>query len=337
MSNLEVFGETDSGEKVHRVKIEGGGLTAHFLTYGTVLQDFRLEGHEPSLVLGFEQFPAYLTKSPYFGATAGRCANRIRDGHFEHQGKVYQLDRNFLGKHHLHGGAKSMGKRLWAIKTCAQDSVTFEIDLLDGEMGYPGNVKAAATFQLLENGTLDIQYRAEVDTPTLISFAHHSYFNLDGSETILDHELCVSARRFLPVDNELIPTGEQRQVEGTVFDFRTPKPIGKASNYCPVDHNFCLSKDRQKLREVASLSSPKSKVHMRCLTTEPGLQVYDGAKIDIDTPGLDGFKMSKHAGIALEPQVWPDATHHATFPSALRYPDEPYQQHTQYIFKKERS
>lgn len=336
MSNLEVFGETDSGEKVHRIKIEGGGLTAHFLTYGTVLQDLRLEGHGPSLVLGFEQFPAYLTKSPYFGATAGRCANRIRDGHFEHQGKVYQLDRNFLGKHHLHGGAKSMGKRLWGIKTYAQDRVTFEIDLLDGEMGYPGNVKATASFQLLENGTLYIQYRAEVDAPTLISFAHHSYFNLDGSDDILAHELHVKADRFLPVDDELIPTGEQRQVEGTVFDFRRPKPIREASAYCPIDHNFCLSNAQMPLREVANLKSKMSGINMRCLTTEPGLQVYDGAKIAIDEPGHDGLKMGKNAGVALEPQVWPDANHHATFPSALRYPEEPYQQHTQYIFKKER-
>lgn len=332
---MEEFGQLANGAPVHRISIAGGGLTAKFLTYGTVLQDLRLNGHDKPLVLGFENFAPYLTKSPYFGATAGRCANRIRDGHVEISGNVYQLDRNFLGKHSLHGGAISMGKRLWQVDTVDAISVQFSIQLIDQEMGYPAKLDATARFTLLDDGCLDIVYRAVSDGPTLCNLAHHSYFNLSGESTVLDHELVVQANAFLPVDEELIPTGEVRRVANTVFDFQQPKALAKASNYHLLDHNYCTAKSRQSLREVAQLSSKTSNVTMKCLTTEPGLQVYDGAKIDIDELGLAGAKMSAHSGVALEPQTWPDANHHEHFPSAILHKDEQYEQHTQYIFSKD--
>ena len=122
---MEIFGTMPDGTPVRRICLNGGGLSASFLTYGTVLQDLRLEGHDAPLVLGFEVFPPYLTQSPYFGATAGRCANRIRDGHVEIDGKVYQLDRNFIGKHSLHGGSLSMGKRCWELKDATANAAVF--------------------------------------------------------------------------------------------------------------------------------------------------------------------------------------------------------------------
>jgi len=332
---MEEFGLLGNGEPVHRISIVGGGLTAQFLTYGTVLQDLRLEGHDKPLVLGFESFAPYLTKSPYFGATAGRCANRIRDGHLEISGNVHQLDRNFLGKHSLHGGALSMGKRLWQVDAVDANSIQFSIQLVDQEMGYPAQLNATARFSLLEHGCLDIVYRATSDEATLCNLAHHSYFNLSGESAVLDHELVVHADTYLPVDDELIPTGEVRRVANTAFDFQQSKSLAKASNYHLLDHNYCTAKNRQSLREVALLSSNTSNVTMKCLSTEPGLQVYDGAKINIDELGLGGAKMSAHAGVALEPQIWPDANHHEHFPSAILRKGEQYEQHTQYIFSKD--
>ena len=76
----EIFGRLDDGEAVERLTIAGGGLTAHVLTWGAVIQDLHLEGHDAPLVLGFEDLPSYLAHSPYFGATPGRCANRIGSG-----------------------------------------------------------------------------------------------------------------------------------------------------------------------------------------------------------------------------------------------------------------
>ena len=66
--NTEIFGHLPSGEPVHRVVLSGGGLTAHVLTWGSVIQDLRLEGHEPPLVLGFTDLESYLAHSPYLDA-----------------------------------------------------------------------------------------------------------------------------------------------------------------------------------------------------------------------------------------------------------------------------
>ena len=50
---------------------------------------------------------------------------------------------------------------------------------------------------------------------------------LVANGTINDHLLKINADYFTPVDQTLIPIGENRLVDGTPFDFRTPKTIGK--------------------------------------------------------------------------------------------------------------
>ncbi len=319
------------GRAVHRVTLTGGGLTAHVLTYGAVLQDLRLEGHDAPLVLGFPDFAPYLTDSPYFGATVGRFANRIRGGHLELDGQAYQLDTNDGGRHMLHGGADGLSGGLWEIDEIAGDHATFTAELPDGHMGFPGTLKCSVTFALTEGGTLDIQMRADTDKTTLCSLAHHSYFTLDDAETVSQHQLQIAAESYTPVDDTLIPTGEIAPVSGTQFDFRAAAPLSQAY---PVDHNFCLSNARQPLRQVARLQSLASGVRMDCLTTEPGLQVYDGSGIATEAPGLRGQKMGACAGVAMEPQVWPDAHHHKDFPQAVLRPGEMYHQHTQFVFSK---
>lgn len=328
---IEDFGQMPDGQVVQRVTLSGGGLTAAVLSYGAIIQDLRLEGHDAPLVLGFQDFDPYLTDSPYFGAIAGRYANRIRNGHLELDGVTHQLDCNFLGKHLLHGGANGVGKRLWSIERCSENRVTLRIHDPAGHMGFPGNLICDVTYTLQDDATLDVEIEATTDAATLCNFAHHSYFNLDGSGSTQDHELWVDADRYLPVDEELIPTGERRPVAGTKFDFTEARAIGQAA---PLDHNFCLGDARVPIRKVAQISSARSGLAMNVLTTEPGLQVYDGAKINVAKPGLTGDPMSAHAGIALEPQIWPDANHHDHFPQAILRPGAVYKQHTQYAFAR---
>ena len=203
----------------------------------------------------------------------------------------------------------------------------------DGEMGFPGRLDVRMTFALSPGGVFDIRIEAETDAPTLCNVAHHSYFNF-GAETISDHLLRVDADTYLPVDAELIPTGEVRAVEGTRFDFRTPAPVRAAH---PVDHNFCLAPNRRSITHVARLQNPATGLAMDVRSTEPGLQVYSGEKIDVGLPGLTGRPMRACAGIALEPQIWPDANHHDNFPQAVLRPGDGYSQHTQYVFSREQT
>lgn len=332
----ETFGETADGKTVRRLTIKGGGLTAHVLTYGAVIQDLRLDRHAPPLVLGFEHLEDYIARSPYFGATVGRYANRIANGRLSIDGSAIQLDRNENGRHHLHGGTRGISTRVWEIEAYSSDSITLAIDCADGEMGYPGNARIRTTCSLRPGGTLSIRHESRTDRPTPANVAHHGYFNLDGGETILDHELMLAADRFLPTDEDQIPTGEMRDVEGTAFDFRDMRPIRceKAGAQVEYDHNFCLSEARVAKRSVALVRSLHSGVTLEVRTSEPGLQFYAGHKLKVSVPGLKGRRYGPFAGFCLEAQNWPDAPNHPNFPPAILEPGETLVQETDYVFAR---
>ncbi len=333
---MEEFGKTGSGETVYKVTIAGGGLTANVISWGAVIQDLRLDGHEEPLVLGFENFSDYPAHSPYFGAIAGRYANRIAHGRFAIDGTAYQADTNFLGKHLLHGGANGIGKRVWTIAGISENSVMLTLRDPDGAMGFPGNLDISCTYTLANDGSLNVQLGGVTDAPTLCNLAHHSYFNLDdgGAGNILDHEVSIAAGSYLPVDSDLIPTGEIKPVAGTDYDFRQMRRIGlvRNSEIVTYDNNFCLEGSRGELRAVARVAGASSGITMVVATTEPGLQFYSGAKVAREVPGLGGRLYEAFAGLAMEPQVWPDAPNHSGFPSAMLRPGETYRQVTEYRF-----
>ena len=333
-----LFGKTPMGDPVHSLAISGGGLSARILTWGAVVQDLRMAGHVPPLVLGYSDFADYPAHSPYFGAIAGRYANRIRDGRFDLDGQTYQLDQNFLGKHHLHGGAKGIGKRVWRIDDFGTDFVRLMITCRDGEMGYPARAEIACTYRLVES-TLKVTLEATCDAPTLINLAHHSYFNLEdgGATDILGHHMRIAADNYTPVDDELIPTGI-KGVTGTPHDFRVNRIILESDDDgAPIgyDHNYCVADARRDLTPIVWVKAPQSGVAMEVLSTEPGVQFYAGAKVGgRPANGLIAAAYDNFAGFCLEPQVWPDSPNHPEWPQARLNPDETYQQETHYRFSK---
>lgn len=333
----EVFGTTPEGETVQRFTISGGGLTAKVMTWGAAVQDLRLAGHDAPLVLGFDRFDSYPVHSAYFGATAGRYANRIKDGRFVIGGQRYQADRNFLGKHLLHGGAHGFGKKVWDVALHGADFVTFTLHSPDGDMGFPGALDVTCTYRLKIPGTLSIEMTATTSEPTLCNLAHHSYFNLDdgGTGPILDHRMMIPAGAYLPVDEELIPTGVVQPVDGTPFDFRIARPVRHQvdGEQIVYDHNFCVTAQRGPMHQLAWVQGAASGVEMEVWSTEPGIQFYAGHKVAREVPGLDGRTYGAHAGFCLEPQIWPDSPNRPYFAQAVLQPGETYHQTTDYRFR----
>lgn len=338
MTAGEAFGTLPDGETVRRITLSGGGLTAAVLTFGAVIQDLRLGGHAPPLVLGYERIEDYIANVNYFGAVAGRHANRIRGGRFAIDGEAYRIDPDRPEAHGLHGGSGGYARRNWRVAGAGPEYVTLTLHDADGAMGFPGTVEAACTYRLSESGTLSAVFEATTDRPTLCNLAQHSYFNLDdGGETeALDHSLRIAADAYLPVDADLIPTGEIAAVAGTPFDFRTDRPIRHvgANGQVRYDHNFCLSPERAALRPVARLAGARSGVAMDVATTEPGLQFYAGHYTTPASPGLDGRRYDAFSAICLEAQTWPDSPNHPGFPQAVLRPGETYRQETRFRFSR---
>lgn len=329
MTAAQIFGTTPDGQTIRRVVLSGGGLSASIITYGASLQDLRLSGHDAPLVLGYERIEDYLDHSVYFGAIVGRYANRIAHGRFSLDGETHRLPANDRG-HTLHGGPDGTWRRNWTLAEAGPDFATLR--LVDPAGGFPGNLAISCIYRLLPETTLSVELSATTDAPTLCNLAHHSWFNLDdgGAGTVLDHRLQIEADAYLPVDGEGIPVGIAAAVAGTPFNFRHERRIGGSGML--YDHNFCLAGMRRPLSFAARLEGAESGISMDLWTTEPGLQFFDGAIPARVVPGLGGRRYGSHAGLCLEPQIWPDAPNRPDFPQAVLRPGEEYRQRTEFRF-----
>jgi aldose 1-epimerase len=309
------------------------GLEVAIITYGGAISSLKVPDRNGTLgdvVLGFDTLEQYVSNPRYFGALVGRYANRIAGGKFSLNGVEYQLGKN-NGGNHLHGGFRGFNKRVWtASEEVKGGSAVLHLSYFsaDGEENYPGNLNAYVDYTLCDN-ELIIEYRATTDYDTIVNLTNHSYFNLKGEGTILEHELMLQADSFTPVDEDLIPTGEIRSVEGTMKDFRKSRPIDSGG----YDHNFVLNDWNGSLRSVARLYEPTTGRVMEILTTQPGIQFYSGNFLDGSYTGKYGFVYEKYAGLCLEPQHFPDSPNHPNFPSTVLRPGEDYNETTVLQFK----
>ncbi len=231
------------------------------------------------------------------------------------------LDRKPGQKHMLHGGTKAFGQRLWKLGAYDGSSVSMTLESPDGEAGFPGALTATCVYRMLEPATLRVELSAVTDKPTVVNLTQHAYFNLDGSTDILDHEVTLFADFYTPADDELIPTGEIRSVAGTPYDFRVARPVRHPSG-TTYDTNFvaALRPGADGLAPVARVRSPLNGLTMSFYSTEPGVQLYDAAKLDCPVPGLNGARYGAHAGLCLEPQAFPDSPNRRHFTDCVLRP-----------------
>ena len=340
----EPWGDVD-GEAVDLFTLSEGGLNAKITNYGGTLTELHVpdaRGETADVVLGFERLEDYRSdvyreSSPYFGALIGRVANRIAGAQFS-LGEVYSLAAN-EGKHHLHGGARGFDKRIWRAQVL-EESLELSYTSPDGEEGYPGRLEVRALYTLQES-RLRLELRARTDQTTPVNLTQHSYFNLagEGSGSVLNHELTLESRFYTPTDETSILTGEVLAVAGTPFDFTDAKEVGADIEAPEVqrisgggyDTNFVIAGKRG-LRLAARLHDPTSGRRMELYVTQPGLQVYSGNFLEGRLTGKRGVRYEKHAGVALEPQHFPNALNIPHFPSVLLRPDETYHQVIEYRF-----
>lgn len=317
------FGTTKSGREVNKITLSDGDLSVSLLTWGAVVQDVRLAGIDRSLTLGSDNLADYEGHMRHHGALIGPIANRISTARVRLDGMMYELERNQDGRIHLHSGAQATHRQVWDIAEITQTSATLTLNLPDGMCGLPGNRVITATFTVTAPATLTMDVTGVTDTNTLMNFANHCYWNLDGTPTYNGHQLQIAADRYLPNTADDYPTGEIEDVTGTDMDFRTARQV--AVNAPPFDNNFCLSDTVMPIRDVLTLTG-QSGVQMTMGTNQPGIQIYDSR--DAVRPGKAAYE-----GLAIEAQGWPDAPTNMAFPSIRVTPEAPYRQTTRWTFR----
>ena len=325
------------------VRLENGGLSCEILTYGGALRCLNVpdrNGRSVDVVLGFDSLEDYMEQTGFLGALIGRFGNRIGNAEFKLDGKRYELFKND-GANHLHGGRRGFDKRIWKIE--ARDDTKLALSLVseDGEEGYPGRLEVYVLYELKEDA-LEISYRAFSDADTLCNLTNHAYFNLSGHEsgTVEKQLIKINASHYTPTDAGLIPTGEIADVTGTPMDLREPVVIGERADLDfealrfggGFDHNYAIDGADGTLRLAAVAESRETGIVLETWTTLPGVQFYSGNGMAGLPKGKNGAPYDRRWGFCLETQVYPDAPHHANFPSALLKQGAEYRTKTVYRF-----
>ena len=327
----KTFGYLADGREARLYTIENGRVRAEVTSFGAALVSLYVDGVD--VCLGLDDVNAYATQGGYLGAVVGRNANRVGGAKFVMNGQTVTLPAN-EGTTCLHSGPDGWSHRLWEKKAHSENSLTLGIFSPDGDQGFPGNADMTVTYTI-ENDGLTIAYRAVSDKDTVFNVTNHAYFNLFGQdkpERAMDQELMIPARAFCPDDAKNIPTGELRNVEGTPFDFRVFKAIGRdiGMDYEPLhlqggyDHNFV------NVGEVcAVMRNPENGLTMTVTTDLPGVQVYAGNFLDNTGKGI---VYGKRSGVALETQYFPDAVNHPEWVQPFVKAGEVWESVTRYAF-----
>ncbi len=341
----EHYGKVNNNEISVYTLTNRNGVSLSVTDFGATILKLLVPDHSGKLadvVLGYDRLEGYSVENGEFiGCVVAPNGNRIARGTFELNGTRYHLDIN-NGVNNLHTHFElGAAKKIMDVEM-KEDEIVFRCCFADMEAGLPGNRLFSVSYRLDDDNRLIITYTMTSDRDTIFNPTQHSYFNMAGhdSGTILNQQLQLNADYFTPVDETLIPTGELKAVEGTPFDFRQIKPIGRDMDLSDqqlgfgkgYDHNFVINDYDGTLKCFGLLRDPESGRQMRCYTTQPGVQVYTANYLE-RKDGKDGVQYQPNDGVCLETQYFPDSVNQPSFPQASMKAGETVCYQTVYAFE----
>lgn len=338
------YGKINTTEVEEYTVTNSNGVSISAIPFGATLTKLITpdkEGNLADVTLNVENLDDFITHRPFYGATIGRVAGRITKGHYSLGGQEHQLTVN-EGNNLLHGGPEGFDTKLWHVeteKTEKEGRLIFTYTSPEGENGFPGNLWVKVTYTLTEENEWVIDYEAKTDAPTLFNPTNHVYFNLTGDikQPIVEHELFLKSDFYASLGEENLPSGDLEKVEGTPFDFKTPKAVKEAvladhpqiKPLSGLDHPFVLSSNSTDVKGV--LYDPKSGREVTLYTDCNSVVVFTHNG-EVDDYTIEGEPAKQYAGITLETQTLPDAVNQAGFGNIILRPGENFTSQTTYKF-----
>lgn len=269
------------------------GIIAEFSPFGAALTAL----FAPSRTGNFENI-VYHNPAAFSGAVVSPVAGRIRGGMVPIAGKRYYMPCN---EPHAccHSGTHTTGQRLWNTVYVSDTQVVFNLELQDGECGLPGNRAVRAAYTLLEN-QLTLSIQIHTDCTTFVNPTSHIYWNLSGqmSAPAREHELKIDADQVWHNNADHLPIVLQ-DTAGTAFDFRGFRQWDSSLHdpQLKLAHGF----------NHAFVLSPGGKIQLRHLPSGRLLTITPSSAHVVFYSG--GYLPIPGCGLALEPQLMPDAPH----------------------------
>lgn len=313
----KLYGKTKNNTEIFEYTIQNKFLIVKIIDFGATLTNISLKSFSSrNLILSYDNLLDYEKDTFYFGTTIGRCANRIRNAKFLLNKTTYNLDKNDA-ENCLHGGKNGYNKRKWEVISYNDTHITLKLFSPNNDQGFPGNLEIILNYKLIDN-ELIIEHNYHCDQETIVNLINHSYFNLDGKDTILNHYLKINSDKYCEIDNQSIPTGKILNVNKTM-DFTKLKKIGEDINNLDLinekgyNHNYCLNNNIK----VAELYSSNKDIKLEIDTNHLGLQLYTG-----------NYLNKRHQGVCLETQYYINAINISSFISPIVDKKQLYNKYT---------
>ena len=319
--------------KVVNSIIENKFLRINTLNYGASLYEVYHKRKKINLILNLGSKNNYKFKNASVGATCGRYAGRISNSTFNIFDKKLILSKND-GKNTLHGGKKGFAILPWKKIKKTKNIISYQLISKDSDQGFPGNLIINCTYQL-KNNFLIIKYDYKSDKATHVNLTNHSYWNLEknNKNKIFDHEVRINSKKYLEINNNLIPTGKYKNIKNTIYDFSKFTKIRQKLNFLinrkvhqkmkGFDTTYVVQKNFKNY--VASLKNSKTKIKIDFFSNLPGLQLYSAQNLNYKK------KLLPYQGICLETQYFPDTPNKKNFPSTLIKPNKNYKCFTKIV------
>lgn len=355
MIQKNFFGKTLKQEQIYEYVIFNDKIQLNILDYGAIIRKLIYKGKD--IVLGYDHLQDYEDNIHYFGASIGRCANRIENGKFELDGKNYDLDQN-NSINHLHGGANAIHKQVWSLESLTQEKLILKRIQKSEDDNYPGDLTIYAKF-ILEGDSLIINYEYSNNENSIADLTSHSYFNLDAKGDIRMHKVYLNSSLVNNINELMIPTGEVTNTVGTAFDFTHFQNIGdmleknKSELESPrgYDHNFIIDMKNKNIKNIEDrfgnissfeyknqdlqlnsvISNADDSLSLAVYSNTPCFQLYTGNFVE-NVKGKNGNIYNKHAGLCIEPQLVPNSINMPAFSSPKIEKDKRYNRFIAYRF-----
>lgn len=299
------------------------------LNYGATIRKWEAYNDNTNIVISNENLNDYLDpNNGFLSSTIGRVANRIKDGKFKLDSKVYNLEKNFDNINHGHGGTFGFHSKKFELIKHTNTKIVLKLISKHMEAGYPGNLTLYVTYELIDNKMI-LSYEAETDLKTIVNITNHAYFNLSNESNVLNHSISANTYKTLETNDTLIPTGIILDNSEGVLDLRTEKKLDIIINDSNIqrkslglDHFFLFNKKDR----TFSLKYKNRELNIK--TTYPGMQIYTFQHA-VKQPLLNR-SYSKYGGIAVECQYEPDAINNSNFSSIILNKGDKYKESITY-------
>ena len=285
-------------------------------------------GRFNNIVFTYQDYAQYTNNKKFAGVTVGPYTGRIYPPTITQNNQTYTLGEKAP---HLHGGKDSFALKQFHVKSLKNQII---FTLKPHYIHYPAPNQIEVIYHFHKNH-FTITYQTTTDHDTYVNLTNHSYFNLSGfyQDSIKAHHLKLPATKVSKLSNKTLPLGYD-DVEDTMFDFNTEKPLKKTLELLSttaqkgLDHCYLL-----KPHEPIVLKHPMSKRILKITTDYPAVQVYSNNYPSKHTNDY-GVQDQQHHYICFEAQHPANDIHTFKKPSSFQAANTTKAYHITYHFKE---